>query len=298
MNIRIRFVGTRRNLLGESPLWDPVAQRLYWVDSVARQICCTDADGGNYSVWDMPEIVGSIGLTRAGLVAALRDGFYSIDFATGNVVAIALPEKGSTEVRFNDGKADRQGRFLAGTMRMHEAAAGRLYRLDPDGRCTVLERDILIANSLCFSPSGDRMYFADSLQGVIWEYHYDVASGTVSDRRTLIDTRVFGSAPDGATVDAEGCLWVALVQSQQIARFDPRGVLIQIIDMPVPFPSCPAFGGSDLRTLFVTTVSDSHNLLRSDHPDAGRVLAIEGLNVAGLVEARCRFDSSVRTGSA
>jgi L-arabinonolactonase len=298
MSIRTRFVGTHRNLLGESPLWDPIAERLFWVDSVAKRICRADPDGGSFMSWEMPEIVGSIGLTQGGLVAALRDGFYSVDLATGEIAALALPEKESTGVRFNDGKADRQGRFLAGTMRTDGTATGRLYRLDLDGGCTVLEHGIAIANSLCFSPSGDRMYFADSLQGLLWEYHYEVASGAVSNRRTLLDTRNFGSAPDGATVDAEGCLWVAFVQSQQIARIDPSGAMLQIVDLPIPYPACPAFGGPDLRTLFVTTIADSGHRLRTDHPDGGRMLAIEGLNVVGLREARIPIDIKARAESA
>lgn len=296
MDIDIQFFGSWRNGLGESPLWDNDAGLLYWVDSVARRICRADALGEQFEAWTMPDTVGSVALAETGILAALHDGFYAVDLETGAATPIALPERGNPAVRFNDGKTDRRGHLLAGTMRVGDgnAAAGRLYRLERNGCCTVLERDIGISNALCFSPEGDRLYFADSLQSVIWRYQYDADSGAVSDRRTFTETRTLGSAPDGATVDAEGYIWVALVQSQQIARFAPDGTLVQKIDLPIPFPSCPAFGGKDLRTLFVTTIADSGHRLRTDHPDGGRMLAISGVGVCGLPEARCRIDNHRR----
>lgn len=283
------FFGSRRNLLGESPLWDERTGSLYWVDSVGRQICRSGGDGVRVQIWEAPSSVGSIGLSESGLVAALDDGFYTLDLDSGAFSPVSLPERGNASVRFNDGKADRQGRFLAGTMRVGGAsgAPAKLYRLERDGNATVLESGIQISNALCFSPSDDTLYFADSLQNCIWAYDYD---GTLADRRVLIDTAPLGSVPDGATVDSEGCLWVALVQAQKLARFSPTGELLLQLDVPLPLPSCPAFGGPDLDTLYVTTISDSHGLLRSDHPDAGRILTITGLGVRGLPEARCVLD--------
>jgi sugar lactone lactonase YvrE len=291
LGIRINFFGPWRNRLGESPLWDGEAGLLYWVDSTASRICRAAPSGVGFEAWTMPQTVGSIGLAESGLVAVLRDGFYVLDLRNHGVVSpIALPERDNSAVRFNDGKADRQGRFLAGTMRVGDAntAPGMLYRLERDGSCSVLERDLAVSNALCFSPGGDQLYLADTLQGLIWRYAYDVVTGDVADRRLFADTRTLGSLPDGATVDAEGHLWVALVQAQRLARFAPDGRLVRTIDLPIPFPSCPAFGGEDLRTLFVTTIADSGHRLRSDHPDAGRLLAIDGLGVHGLPEARCR----------
>jgi L-arabinonolactonase len=290
LGIRISFFGPWRNRLGESPLWDGEAGLLYWVDSIAARICRAAPSGAGYESWAMPQTVGSIGLAERGLVVALRDGFYLLDLGNhGAVSPIALPERGNPAVRFNDGKADRQGRFLAGTMRVGDAntAPGLLYRLERDGSCSVLERDLAVSNALCFSPGGDQLYLADTLQGLIWRYAYDVVTGEVWDRRLFADTRGLGSLPDGATVDAEGHLWVALVQAQRLARFAPDGRLVRTIDLPIPFPSCPAFGGEDLRTLYVTTIADSGHRLRSDHPDAGRLLAIDDVGVAGLPEARC-----------
>ena len=297
MAVRIDFFGPWRNRLGESPLWDAESGLLYWVDSIAARICRAAPTGERFDAWTMPQTVGSIALAESGLVAALRDGFYALDIENhGAPSPIALPERDNPAVRFNDGKADRQGRFLAGTMRVGDAstAPGILYRLERDGSCSVLERDLAVSNALCFSPDGEQLYFADTLRGLIWCYSYDVLTGDVRDRRLFTDTRALGSLPDGATVDAEGHVWVALVQTQRLARFAPDGRLVQTIDLPIPFPSCPAFGGEDLRTLFVTTIADSGHRLRSDHPDAGRLLAIDGLGVRGLREARCRIENHMR----
>jgi L-arabinonolactonase len=295
--VRIGFLGTWRNRLGESPLWDGESGMLYWVDSIAARICRAAPTGERFDAWTMPQTVGSIALAESGLVAALRDGFYAVDIENhGASAPITLPERYNSAVRFNDGKADRQGRFLAGTMRVGDAntAPGILYRLERDGSCSVLERDIAVSNALCFSPDGEQLYFGDTLRGLIWCYSYDVLTGDVRDRRLFTDTRALGSLPDGATVDAEGHVWVALVQAQRLARFAPDGRLVQTLDLPIPFPSCLAFGGDDLSTLFVTTIADSGHRLRSDHPDAGRLLAIDGLGVRGLPEARCRIENHMR----
>jgi L-arabinonolactonase len=280
------FVGVHRAMLGESPLWDPRLGLIWWVDAIGQQICRSAPDGGDFRSWDAPGIVGSIGLARNGLIAALRDGFYLFDPATEEFTPVVTPEADNLAVRFNDGKTDRQGRFLSGTMRFGgaEGALGKLYRLENDGAVTILESDIQISNAICFSPAGDTLYFADSLQHCIWAYDYGQRA---SNRRVLIDLRPLGSPPDGATVDADGNLWVALVMEQAVACISPQGDVLHQVALPVPFPTCPAFGGDDLGTLFVTSIRDSKGLIVSDHPDAGRLMAVTGLGVTGIAEPYC-----------
>jgi sugar lactone lactonase YvrE len=291
--MRIDLYGSWRNQLGESPLWDADRQRLFWVDTVARCVCCADAHGDHFRSYGMPDLVGSIALAEGGLIAALREGFYRIDLTqeeAPRIRPLILPERGNSAVRFNDGKADRQGRVLAGTMRVGDVAGapGVLYRLELDASCSVLQRDIAVANALCFSPAGNKLYFADSLRSRVWCFDYDGVTGTLSGRRPLIDTRDWGSVPDGATVDAAGDLWIALFQTQQIAHCSSQGRLFRLIDLPAPYPSCVAFGGADLQTLFVTTISNSGHRIKTDHPQGGRMLAITGLETQGLPEARHR----------
>jgi sugar lactone lactonase YvrE len=134
------------------------------------------------------------------------------------------------------------------------------------------------------------MYFADSLAGVIraWDYGLD---GSLANERLFADTRPEGSGPDGATVDATGCLWVALVMAAKLACFSPEGRLLKTVHLPVPYPTCPCFGGPALDTLFVTSISDSGNLLRSSDPAAGALVEITGLGARGLSEMPYRFDA-------
>lgn len=290
--MHIDFFGQHRNKLGESPLWDVARQRLWWVDALAGEIHAADADGTPAVHWRYPQPVGSIVLAAGGLVAALADGFHSIDGDTG--VATPLGLAGRDGLRFNDGKADRFGRFLSGEMRMRDDASdGRLWSL-AGGTATPLLDGFAVANAICFAPDGATLYVADSLEGVIRAYPYDGLTGSLGARRDLIDSREHGSGPDGATVDADGNLWVALVLAQAVACFSPEGALLRRIELPIPYPSCPAFGGRDLTTLFVTTIADSGHRLVTDHPDGGRIIAIEGLGVTGLAEGHYRRDNHIR----
>jgi sugar lactone lactonase YvrE len=189
-------------------------------------------------------------------------------------------------IRFNDGKMDRQGRFLAGTMQLvdQEASLAGIWRLDRANVAEQIEDGMKLANSICFSPCGCWLYLSDSLEGVIRRYPYDPQTGALGERQAFFDCRAIG-VPDGATVDAAGRLWVALVTTQRIGCISPLGELLRLVDVPVPYPSCPAFGGRDLETLFVTSIADSGHNLKSNHPDAGRLLAILGLGAKGLAEA-------------
>lgn len=294
MTVEFRFVGDHVARIGESPVWDAARARLWWVDIVGRRICGAQADGSAFSDWHYDQPVGSIGLSAdGGLVAALADGFYAIDGATGASSPIALPPGIAAPVRFNDGKTDRDGRFLAATMTERDMTArnGTLWRLDADGGVERIEQDFVLGNALCFSPDGRTLYFADSVDGTIRRYDYDRATGAVSNRSTLVDCRPHGSGPDGATVDAQGRLWVALVRAQKIGCFAPDGTLVRLLDVPLPFPSCVAFGGPALDTLYVTGISDSGWSLKADGPAAGRILAITGLDAAGIAETPYRHAS-------
>lgn len=293
--MKIGFFGTHRNKLGESPVWDDARKCLWWVDSVAGLIHAADGQGIMIATFAQPQPVGSIGLATNGLIAAFADGFYAIDRDTGEASVIAQVPADPT-LRLNDGKTDRSGRFLCGQMQVHKAGTfpseAALWQLS-GGSLTQLERGLRLANGICFSPDGTRLYFADSLDGVIRSHAYDPLTGAIGPRRDVVDCAVFGSGPDGATVDAEGNLWVALVLAQAIACISPDGRLLRSIALPIPYPSCPAFGGARNETLYVTSIADSGGRLFSDHPDAGRILGITGLGVRGIPEERYR-DNHIR----
>ena len=288
MSLRISRIPATADMLGESPVWDRTRQRLYWVDGVSRRVRSYDPASGAIREWPVPSMIGSVALGSGDtLIVALVDGIYSLDLARGAVSPLFRPQPSDPRVRFNDGKMDRAGRFLCGSMGLHADPLGQLFQIDAAGAGAVLATGIRISNTLCFSPNGDTMYFADSLDRAIRAYRYGLDGAVAGEPRILVDTAPYNSGPDGATVDAEGCLWVALVQVGKIARFTPAGALDRLIEAPTDLPSCVAFGGPDLATLYVTSIKDSGSgRAISRHPDGGALFAIEGLGVRGLPEAR------------
>jgi sugar lactone lactonase YvrE len=288
-NFDIRVHVACKNILGEGPVWDVEEQRLYWIDSFGQQIFRCTAHGTELESWDVPEKIGSMALRRqGGAVLALRTGFHLFDFASGEARLIQDPEADLPRTRLNDGKVDRQGRFVAGSMDMDEAGPnGALYRLDADLSVHVLETGIIVANGPCWSPDGATFYFADSWSGEISAYDYDAATGTPTNKRPLAGFAALGGAPDGATVDAEGCIWSAAVYSGQIVRFAPDGRLDRVVRMPVLKVTSVAFGGPDLDVLFVTSMARPPlPRFPEDGPMAGNLFAIHGLGVRGVAERR------------
>ncbi len=287
--IEISRIGPTKDRLGEGPLWDVMEQALYWVDSVGCRIHRYSPESGALRHWTVPGMIGSLALcARGGAILALESGFHRFDFTSGEAAPIIDPEADNPRTRFNDGKVDPQGRFVAGTMarQIRDEPLGALYRLNPDASLEVLERGVIVSNGPCFSPDGRTFYFADSPRRAIFAYDYDPAGGPLRNKRPLIDTAPLGTAPDGATVDAEGFIWTALVLTGRISRFAPDGRLDRVIEMPVSFPSSVMFGGAGLDVLFVTSISDSLNRRAPDEPEAGGLFAVHGLGVRGLAEPR------------
>lgn len=288
----IDFLGEQRDRLGECPLWDERSQSLYWIDSkrcLVHRITPTSGDRRN---WLLPSEIGSIALCESGrlLVAMESDiGFLDVEQAASEVAfkhlaSVVHPE---TRMRLNDGRVDRAGRFLVGSLKLAPATpVGALYQVMHSGEINTLDRGIRVSNTLGLSPDGRKLYYADSLSHQIMVYEYNPVTGQATNKQVFADTSELGSGPDGAAVDAEGCLWVALVMKAQLARFTPDGKLDRLLDLPTPYPSCVCFGGEALDTLYVTSLSDTGNTIKTDDPRAGRLLAVRGLGIQGLPEAR------------
>jgi sugar lactone lactonase YvrE len=285
-DIRIETVGQTRDRLGECPLWDARDACLYWIDSKGPLVRRLNPASGESRDWVLPSVVGSIALAEPGwLLCALKDGLYSLELATGRVQRIVTVGHAAPDIRLNDGRTDRQGRFIVGSMvDGRHAREAALYRLELDGTTSRLADGIALTNSTCFSPDGRTLYYADSHAGQVRAHDYDPATGAIGPQRILVDTRQHGSGPDGAVVDAEGHVWVALVLAGKVGRYRPDGQLDRLVEMPTPFPTCPGFGGPDLDVLYVTSARDSGNVLKSDHADAGALFAVHGLGVRGLPE--------------
>lgn len=275
-------------LLGESPLWDTTSRVLYWVDIKRREVHRLDPATGRDTRWPTPEVVGSLAVRAAGgLVVALRSGFHFLDLDTGAVTPIARPEPDRPENRFNDGKPDRRGRFWAGSMHDPETApTGALYRLDADLSCHRMVDGLVCSNALCWSPDGRTMYHADTARRTVWAWDSDPERGEIANRRIFLRLDGEEGAPDGATVDAEGFVWLAHWGGWRLSRHDPTGRAERVIRLPVQCPTCPAFGGPDLDVLYLT--SATIGLAAADlarQPWAGGILALDP-RARGLPEAR------------
>jgi sugar lactone lactonase YvrE len=259
---------------------------LWWVDSRWPAVKRLDPQSGAVLMLVLPEVIGSIAFReKRGLVAATKSGIHFLDEESGALEARANPEAQLPENRFNDGRCDRQGRFWAGTMcDVRRDPVGSLYRFDADLSCTKLRNAIIIPNSLAFSPDGRTMYFADTNRHTIWAYDYDTANGHAANERVFADT---GSGrPDGSCVDAEGCLWNAEYGGWRLVRYTPAGKVDRVVEVPVANPTCCAFGGEDLGTLYVTTATQRltpEDLARQ--PLAGSLLALRP-GAKGVPEGR------------
>jgi sugar lactone lactonase YvrE len=284
----IRCVLPARAVLAEGPLWDAEDRALYWVDIKGLAVHRFDPVTGRDTRWPMPETVGCLALRAAGgLVVALRSGFHFFDPDTGSLRVVSTPEPDRPENRFNDGKPDRRGRFWAGTMHDPESrATGALYRLDPDGSCHRMFDGVVISNGLCWSPDGRTMYHADTSRRTVWAWDSDPDRGEITNRRVFVTLTGDEGHPDGATVDAEGFVWLAHWDGWQLTRHDPTGHTERVVRLPVQRPTCPAFGGPNLDVLYVTSASIglSPEALAAQ-PCAGGLLALDP-GVRGVPEAR------------
>lgn len=288
--MRIEMLVDQQTILGEGPLWDADEERLYWVDSFGQTVFRCTSDGREVRAWDVPAKIGSMAVREnGGAVVALQTGFHFLDFENGECSLITDPEAGMPTTRLNDGKVDRQGRFVCGSMdTLEKERSGTLYRLDPDLSLHTLDRCIIVSNGPCWNPDGSIFYFADSWTGEIWAYDYDTDTGDVTNRRTFarVDTRN-GCAPDGSTVDEEGFLWNALAYSGKLVRYAPDGSEDRVISMPVKNVTSVMFGGPELDVLFVTSMAKAPLLgYPTDGKMRGALFAIYDLGIRGVPERR------------
>ena len=288
LKVPVECVIDARNTTGESPLWSAREAALYWVDIPEGRIFRWQPKTGERRTWQLPAPVGSIGLRESGgLVTAMRTGFHLFDLETEQLTFLCHPEPDIATNRLNDGKVSPEGRFLAGTMdeRQEKEPIGNLYRLDADHRCTRIAGGVKVSNGLAWSPDGRTMYHSDSRGGVIFRYAYDPETGSIGKRKVFVSMHAEWGRPDGGATDEEGCYWSCGISGGRINRFNPSGELIGYVEMPVTHPTMPCFGGSNGRTLYVTSLRENLSdaeLART--PQAGGVFMLEP-GVAGAPAA-------------
>lgn len=279
-----------RNAVGECPVWVPEENALYWVDIPNGGLQRWNAATGHLAAWKAPEMLACIARTQAGnWVAGMQTGFFQLTphhDGSLDTVPLASIEHSRKDMRLNDGRCDRQGRFWAGSMVLDmglNAAEGVLYRYGSGAAPHALLEGFITLNGLAFSLDGRTMYASDSHPKVqkVWAFDYDIETGTPSNRRLFIDMNDFPGRPDGAAVDAEGGYWICANDAGLIHRFTPDGRLDRSLSVPVKKPTMCAFGGSRLDTLYVTSIRDDP----SEQSLSGGVFALNP-GVQGLPEPR------------
>jgi sugar lactone lactonase YvrE len=282
----IRRIGAVTDELGEGPVWCPRERALYWVDIRGQWLRRWVERGDQVTSWPMPEQIGSLAIAeQGGILVALRSGMAVFDPMTAGFQKLAdFPGHGRT-LRSNDGKCDRQGRFWVGTMERDTIApTGKLYRL-AGGVITTMIDGVRIPNSLCWSPDGATMYWADSLERVIWAFPFDPGTGAIGERRVFTEIDP-SEVPDGATVDSDGYLWSARYGGSRVVRHAPDGKVDRVIALPARQITSCAFGGSNLSTLFITSATQNMDAAqRTAEPQAGHLFAVD-VGLKGLREPR------------
>jgi sugar lactone lactonase YvrE len=241
--------------LGEGALWDWRHGLLVSVDIPAGRVLLSDPRAGSTRAIEIGQPVGAAMLQGEDqLLLAVRDGFCSVDLATGARSELVPVEADDPTRRMNDAACDPGGRCFAGTMAdAGSDPTGTLYRLDPDLSVHVVDSALKLPNGLGWSPAGDAMYHVDSRSFAVDVLDFDNQTGATSNRRRLVHTDPDWGLPDGMAVDAEGGIWVAFWDGAELRRFDAAGGLTEEVELPVDRPTRPAFGGGALDRLYVTT---------------------------------------------
>lgn len=274
--------------LAEGPHWDGPRNELLWVDILAPALVRGDVEAGTQQATPLDDIVGvAVPREKGGYLLATQNGIKTFDPETGTVALFADPEEDRPGNRFNDGKCDAKGRFWVGSLALNATpGSGALWRIDPDGAAHLVEDGFHVSNGLGFSPDSKTFYFTDSGARIIYAYDLDLEAGTLGKRRIFTRVPEGAGTPDGLTVDAEGFVWSAHWDGWCLTRYDPRGEVERVIDLPVPRPTSAVFGGKDLSTLYVTSarIRLSAEQLKQA-PLSGSVFAV-ATNFRGLPEHR------------
>jgi sugar lactone lactonase YvrE len=293
----IRVAVAAPALLGESPVWHPGEQVLYYCDIPGHSLQRFDPATETLVQWSFEAEPASLApLLGGGLLLAMRDGLWRFDTTTGQRSRLTEPPYDVAKERFNDGKCDPQGRFWVGTIyEPRDPALAGLYCFHA-GKLARRQGDITVSNGLAWSPNGRTMYWSDTKAHTIYAFDFDPASGALANKRVFASFPVkqagqaldnYGGRPDGAAVDAEGCYWVAMFEGQRVLRLSPQGEVLRELRLPVRCATMPCFGGADLKTLYITSAREKRPEAElAAQPLAGCVLAVQ-LDVPGLPANFC-----------
>ncbi|PSC04846.1 calcium-binding protein [Alsobacter soli] len=271
---------------GESPVWAADQQALYFVDIEAPALFRFDPATRDLKRWAMPSAIGSFGLCPDGrAVVGLKTGVHLFDFASEQLQFLVSPEPDIPGNRLNDGKVGPDGCYWVGSMDdrppEQKQPIASLYRVCPDGTCERKAGGLITSNGLAWSADGRTLFHSDSRQRFIQAFDFDPASGALSNQRQVRVMDEGEGRPDGAACDAEGFYWSAGVSAGCLNRIAPDGTIDRKVTLPVPAPTMPCFGGPDLKTLYVTSLTTD----RTGTRQAGTLIRFE-VDVPGAPVAR------------
>ena len=256
--------------LGEGAFWHPERKQLFWFDILGQRLLSREGEAEHD--WTFDDCVSAAGwVDHQTLVIASARALWRFDIDTGARHKLIDLEADNPRTRSNDGRADPQGGFWIGTMGYNaEAGAGAIYRYYK-GELRLLFPKITITNAICFAPDGRMAYFTDTVTGRIMRQRLDAEGWPKDAPEVFVDLSGEDFGPDGAVVDAQGQVWNAQWGGSRVACYAPDGALVDMMDLPTPQVSCPAFGGADMTTLFATTAADG----REDDPFSGMTFAAQ-----------------------
>ena len=293
MRYEVNDVLAAQAILGECPVWSVKEQVLYFADILAPAIHRFDPVSGEHKLLPMPEHTGCFGLReKGGFIAAMRTGIFLLD-KEGNVEKkVADSPTEPSKSRFNDGRVDPWGRFWCGTIwEPRDSLNGKLCRVDSNLNCEVKAGDVLVSNGLAFSPDKQSMFHSDTPNHVLYRYPLDVQTGEITAPREVVrnfekpsEGQIYGGRPDGAAFDSEGCYWSAQFDGGRVLRLSAQGEILAEVMLPVRWPTMVAFGGADLKTLFITSSRENRTEEElKQYPLSGDVFAVR-VQVAGCPE--------------
>ncbi len=277
--------------VGECPLWHPEEAALYWVDIEGFAVHRLDPSSGAHQQWRMATEPSALARSASGgLIVALRSGLIHLNARDGSLHDIAPAPYNTGTCRFNDGRADAAGRFWIGTLyEPRDAPLAQMFCLERGVLKLVWSGGMTVSNGLGFSPDQRTLYHADTTAHRVNQYDFDVATGNVSRPRLLHQFSAdkahrYGGRPDGAAVDSEGNYWCAMFEGGRLLRLSPDGAILSEIAMPLRCPTMLAFGGADLRTLYITSASAKRpGAELAKYPLTGRLLSLR-VDVPGREE--------------
>lgn len=276
--------------LGECPIWHPEEQSLYWIDIPAMQVHRLHPESGMHRAWPLPSEPGCIArCSSGGLVVAMRSGIVLLDTDTGALTPLVDAPYDTTRLRFNDGRCDAAGRLWVGTLyEPRDRADAPLYRFE-HGKLTDSGNRATVSNGVAFSVDNKTLYHSDTTSHKISTYDFDAMTGELTNGRifqqfSMDKTANYGGRPDGAAVDSENAYWCAMFEGARVLRFSAKGELLHEVQLPVRCPTMIAFGGPDLRTLYITSGRQNRSAEElAKYPLSGYVLSMR-VDVAGRID--------------